>query len=146
MFTYPAYKQLQQRLNTIAPAFYYIRQYQPGKGNINYVAPAIYIEMPKDSTRQYYGRGTRVIKNAIIKIHYISNAPYKSHVNSVQDAFLDQHNNALHQINALMEQTVLYKEDGSLLTQKILPQGSDELNFIDQKVYSILMYSTEIYL
>lgn len=146
MFTYPAYKALKQQLNTIAPVFYFLGQYQKGKDNTSYVVPAIYIEMPKNAIVTYWGRGVKGIRPANINIHYISNAPYKNHDSDVQDSFLAQHDAALSQIDTVMRKLILKKADDSLMSERFLQIGSNEYNFIPQRVFSILNYSTELYL
>ncbi|PZP41219.1 MAG: hypothetical protein DI598_18495, partial [Pseudopedobacter saltans] len=74
MFTYNVYKAIKDDLKDIAAVFWYIGQYTKGKTNTSYRVPAIYIEMPKDSTVRFWGGRKKVIKPAPIKIHYISNA------------------------------------------------------------------------
>lgn len=146
MFIYPAYKEIKLHLNGIAPVFYFLEQYQKGKDNTSYAVPAIYIEMPKNSQVTFWGNKNKVIKPALINVHYVSNAPFKNHDSPVQDSFLMQHNNALNTIDGIMEKLVLRKADGSLLSQRFIQIGSNENNFIPQRVFSILNYSTELYL
>ncbi|WP_346237751.1 hypothetical protein ABDK00_001575 [Niabella insulamsoli] len=145
MFTYPIYKAIKQHLNTIAPGFFFTGQYAKGKTNTVYRVPALYIEMPKNAASTFWGRGIRVIKNAVIKVHYISNAPFHQHENAVQDSALVAHHNALIEINNLMQGFVVRNEHGRLLTQKFTPVGSSELNFVEGHVFSVLSYRTELY-
>lgn len=146
MFIYPAYKALKQQLNSIAPVFYFLGQYNKGKDNTSYIVPALYIEMPKNARVKYWGKGKRTLSPAEIKLHYITNAPYKNHDNSVQDAAISVHSAGLKAIDDIMSNLVLRKEDGSLLTQRFINEVSDEMNYQDKKLFSILTYSTEIYL
>lgn len=145
MFTYPVYTALKQRLNSIAPVFFYIGQYTVGKTNTSYRAPAIYIEMPKDSTVTSWGKRKKVIKPATVKIHYLSNAPFKNHDNAIQDSAIVAHDKALSDILETVEGKALYKDDSDLLTQQFIHTGMNEHNFISEQMFSVLSFSTEIY-
>lgn len=145
MYIYPVYKALKPHLTAVAPVFFYTGQYAAGKGNTVYRVPALYIEMPRDAASTYWGRGIRVIKNGVIKLHYISNAPFHQHDNTVQDSALQAHHSKLVQINDIIEGLSLKNEHGRLLTQKFIAAGSSELKFTEGHVISVLTYRTELY-
>lgn len=145
MFTYPVYKAIKELLKDIAPVFWYIGQYTKGKTNTSYRVPAIYIEMPKDSSVTFWGGRKKVIKPAPIKIHYISNAPFKNHDNAVQDSAIVAHDATLLELSERLDGIVFRKEDGSLLTQQLIHTGSNEHNFISEQIFSVLTFTTEIY-
>lgn len=145
MFIYPIYKALKPHLTAVAPVFFYTGQYAAGKGNTVYRVPALYIEMPRDTASTYWGRGIRVIKNGLIKLHYISNAPFHQHDNTIQDSALQAHHAKLVQINNIIEGLALKNEHGRLLTQKFIAAGSSELKFTEGHVISVLSYRTELY-
>jgi len=146
MFIYPAYKALKQKLIGIAPVFYFLGQYSIGKDNTSYIVPALYIEMPKNAQVKYWGKGQRVISPAQIKLHFITNAPYKNHDSTVQDAAIAVHAAGLKAIDEVMKSLALRKDDGNLLSQRFVNTAVDEMNYQNKNLFSVLTYSTEIYL
>src|SRR6266496_3912354 len=116
MNTFPIYKGIKQRLNSIAPCFYYLGQYLAGKDNTSYKVPAIYIEMPKYLPTTFYPGKLKAAKGALIKIHLINNAPYKHHDNIIQDSAIAAHENLLNSIDKLMSGWVLKGTDQKLFT------------------------------
>lgn len=147
MITFPVYIALKQLLTPVAKVFPYTGQYQKGKGNTSYLVPAIYIEMPKDSP-VLYTRGRRIMKPAITKIHYISNAPYSQGGNT-QEAYLEQHAVKVQQIDELLQGKTLKRMTGrevtGLLTQQLLLTSAAEGMYIDGHVVTVLGYTTEMY-
>ncbi|MBK7097890.1 MAG: hypothetical protein IPH58_05500 [Sphingobacteriales bacterium] len=144
MFIYPVYKALKPHLTGISPVFFYTGQYAAGK-NTNYISPVLYIELPRDANATFWGRGIRVIKNAVVKLHYLSNAPFHQHDNTVQDSALQAHHNTLIAINQIMQGLALRNEHGRLLTQQFIPVGVSELAFNNAHAISVLSYHTELY-
>lgn len=155
MFVYPIYKAIKQRLNApeapqASPAllgnvFFYINQYLPGKDNTSYKVPALYIEMPKNSNLQFYGRKLLAAKNAPIKIHYISYAPFKNHDNAVQDSAIAAHENTLREIDLLLNGWNVTDANGRLLTQQLIPTNAAIMQYIGDNLISVITYTTEIY-
>lgn len=145
MFNYNVYKKIKSRLQAVESCFMFLGQYLKGKDNTSYIVPAIYIEMPKTNNLVFYGRKQLAAKDAMIRIHYISNAPFKSHAPAIQDSALANHDNKLEEINDLLQGWNAENEDGSLLTQQLIPVGSAEVNFFGTHVVSILTYKTEMY-
>lgn len=151
MFSYPVYKAIKAELAAIAPCFFYCGQYTRGKDNTSYKVPAIYIETPKASTLQFWGRRLLSLKPAQIHIHYISYTPFKNMDNTVQENALAAHEAALAQINTLLNGKVFRNAPvapatvGTLLTQALIPTQVNSLNVQDNCTYSIITYTTEIY-
>jgi len=151
MFCYPAYKAIKEQLAGIAQTFFYTGQYTKGADNTSYKVPAIYIEMPKPGAVVMWGRRLKSIKPAIVKIHYISYAPFKSVDGAIQDSAIAAHEATLRQIDLLLEGWAARnapeagKTEGTLLTQKLINSNVNMLNFQDSNLFSILSYTTEIY-
>jgi hypothetical protein len=145
MITYPIYKGIKQRLNSVAPCFYYLGQYLTGKDNTSYKVPAIYIEMPKNLSTTFYPGKIKAAKGAQVKIHLVCNAPYKNHDNTIQDSAIASHENMLNDIDKLMTGWVLKGTDQKLLTQQFIPIGANIGNFSGMHIFSVLTYTTELY-
>jgi hypothetical protein len=144
MDIYKVYKGVKQHLSTIAPVFYYIGQYTKGKDNTTYKVPAIYIEMPKYLPITFFGK-IKTARSAPIKIHLITNAPYKSHDNTIQDNALAEHNNMLNGIDKLMTGWALRDEQGKLLTQQFIPTNNNSINFQGLTVFSVVTYNADLF-
>lgn len=145
MNTFPIYRGIKQRLNSVAPCFYYIGQYLTGKDNTSYKVPAIYIEMPKNLNTTFYLGKIKAAKGAQVKIHLVSNAPYKNHDNTIQDKVIAAHENLLNSIDKLMTGWVLKGTDQKLLTQQFIPVAANIGNFSGMYIFSVLSYDTELY-
>lgn len=145
MFTSPVYNKLKQLLSDIAPVFKFTGQYVKAKGNTSFIVPAIYVEMPKDTPVTYTGRGIKVMKPAVFKVHYISNAPFSQHDNTIQDAAINAHVAAVAVINKMMQGLVLKKQNGRLLTERFILTAASEEHYIDGHVISTYSYTTEVY-
>lgn len=143
MYNYPVYKLIKQRVKDIAATFYFLGQYEKGKDNTSYKVPAIYIEMPANGSTRYNGRRQRSVKGNI-RIHYISNAPFKNHDNTVQDAALAAHHAQLKALDDLLQGWVAVDADSKKLTQQFLQNATTEMRFLGSHVVSILQYGTEI--
>lgn len=144
MNTFTIYKGIKQRLSAVAPCFYYLGQYLKGKDNTSYVVPAIYIEMPKNLIVTFFGK-LRTARNAQVKIHVITNAPYKNHDNVVQDNAIAEHEAKLKEVDSLMSGWALKNADQKLLTNQFIPINDNIGNFDGVKVFSVLTYTTEFY-
>lgn len=144
MNTFTIYKLIKDRLKEIAPGFYYMGQYLKGKDNTSYVVPAIYIELPKYLPTTFE-RKVKVAKAAQIKIHLVTNAPYKNHDNVVQDSAIQEHQTKLNAIDKLMTGCVLKDAEERLISQQFIPVGTNAGNFEGLKVYSVLTYSVTLY-
>lgn len=145
MINYSVYKALKVRLAGIAPIFYFIGQYAKGKDNTSYVVPAIYIQMPEANTLVFYGKKQLAAKNALIRIHYIHNAPFKNHDSVIQDSALAAHEAKVNAIYDKLTGWNATNEDESLLTQQLIPVGSAEMKFMGSHVVSVLTFRTEMY-
>jgi len=145
MLAYPIYKAIKEQLKNIAPCFYYRNQYKESPDNTSFKVPAIFIEMPKSTTLNFYGKKLLAAQKAQITIHYVSYAPFKAVDNSLQDTLLAAHNGILIDINKALCGWNAIDADSKILTQQFIPIASDELNFIPEKVFSTITYQTEIY-
>lgn len=144
MNTFTIYKGIKQRLTAVAPCFYYLGQYLKGKDNTSYIVPAIYIEMPKFLNITFFGK-VRTAKGAQVKIHLVTNAPYKNQDNTVQDSAIAEHENKLKEMDGLMTGWSLKDNNQKLLTNQFIPVADNVGNFEGVKVYSVLTYTTEFY-
>lgn len=145
MITYPVYKAIKEQLKTLAPCFFYINQYAKSRDNTKYIVPAIYIEVPKNLTISYWGRGIRVAKAVQIRLHVIHNAPYKAHDNVIQDSALNSHSTLVDATDEILENKHL-SVNSRKLTETLLHTGLNEMNYTDGQVVSIITYTTDIYL
>lgn len=144
MDTYIIYKGIKQRLISIAPVFYYIGQYTKGKDNTSYKVPAIYIEMPKFLPVTFFRR-IKTARNAPVKIHLITNAPYKNHDNTIQDSAIAEHNTMLKEIDKTLTGWAVIDGEDRLLTQQLIPTNSNNLNFQGVQVFSVVTYNADMF-
>lgn len=144
MNTYAIYKAIKQRLTPVAPCFYYLGQYLSGKDNTSYKVPAIYIEMPKNLATTFLPRKLMVAEDAQVKIHLLTNAPFKNNDNVNQDAFIAEHQAKLDEIDRLLTGWAA-KTGAVLLTNQLIPIASNNNNFDGVKVFSVKTYSSEFY-
>lgn len=142
MNTYNIYKGIKTRLIAIAPVFYFIGQYLRGKDNTSYKVPAVYIEMPKNLQINYLHRQA-VARNAEVKIHLISNAPFKNHDTGIQDNSLNDHQEMINEVCELLKHWALRNDQNKLLTQQFTLTNVNAMNFDGVKVWSILTFKTE---
>jgi hypothetical protein len=142
MNTYNIYKGIKARLNVVAPVFYFIGQYLRGKDNTSYKVPALYIEMPKNLQINYFNRQA-VARNAEVKIHLISNAPFKNHDTGVQDNSLNDHQAMIDEVCELLKHWALKNAENKLLTQQFTLTNVNAMYFDGMKVWSILTFKTE---
>ena len=146
MLLYPIYKLIKTQLTSVEPHIYYYRnQYIQSSDQSSYKVPAIFIEMPNPTTLDFFGRKLLAAKKAQIKIHYVSYAPFKSAESGLQDTLLLTHNNKLVDIDKALDGWNAVDSNSKILTQQFIPVATTELNFLPEKVYSIITYQTEIY-
>lgn len=149
MLLYPLYKSIKQQLNSLGiNTFFFLKQYEASKDNTSYKVPAIYIEMPnyRGTALQFYGKKLMSAKNLEIKIHYISYAPFKNHTNTVQDNALQQHSSTLIEIDKLLNGHTLKDASNNPIAEQLKPVLSEELNFMNSCVVSVITYNCEAYL
>ncbi|MCX6210114.1 MAG: hypothetical protein NTZ59_11635 [Bacteroidetes bacterium] len=149
MLLYPLYKAIKQHLNGLGiQTFFYIKQYEPNKENTSYKVPAIYIEMPnyRGVSINYYGKKLKSAKDCVIKIHYISYAPFKNHTNTIQDNLLQEHSNVLKAIDLLMDGYRAKDPANNELSEAMMNIETSELNFMANCVVSVITYRCEAYL
>jgi hypothetical protein len=163
MDVFVRYKAIKQRLNsggTLSeafslapnntpvgvPVFWYTGQYQKGKDNVSYIAPAIYIEMPKNLKIDYFPRKLQVVKDAQIKIHIVSTAPYKSIDNAMQDAAVEKHMKLNEDVHALLNAFQIKDAKGQLLASQLIITGENTMNYLGSFAFSVLTYKCEFYL
>lgn len=145
MNTLPIYRAIRARLRPIAPVYKYHGQYLPGKGNTSYRVPAIYVEMPKPGTINYYPGGIQAIKG-IVTIHVLTNAPFKNGEGDLSDANHDVHTALINQVKALLEGWHATVEGGvRILTQQLIPQNADLNTPEGLHLISKIGYHSEFY-
>lgn len=144
MFINTVYNKIKERLAPVgAPVFFYIGQYQPGNDNTSYKVPAIYIEMPADTPLV---TTKKIMKSAgvMIKIHYISYAPFKNQSNDVQETAITDHETALKQIDNLL--SGWNAKQGTInITEQLLPRTSQLMKFQGMSLISVIGYKTDLY-
>ena len=145
MNTFTIYKGIKQRVNSVAPCFYYLGQYLKGKDNTSYVVPAIYIEMPKYLSTDFFAQKLKVAKKAQVKIHLITNAPFKNTDTVPQDSALAEHQTKLDAVDKLLTGWNLKDSEQKLFTQQFIPVAASVMNYEGLKIYSVLTYTTEFY-
>jgi len=153
MFFTPIYQQLKTRLSQLPviagavqiPMFFYIGQYLPGKENTSYKVPAIYFDFPDNSNIEFKPQKLMSSKLNIIKIHYISYAPFKNHDNEVQDAEVLAHDAMLKQIDLLLNGWHAVDANGLKLTEQFLTKGGSFLQYKRMCLVSVINYQTEIF-
>lgn len=149
MLLYPLYKAIKQHLNGLGiQTFFFVKQYEPNKENTSYKVPAIYIEMPnyRGVGVNYYGKNLKTAKDCVVKIHYISYAPFKNHTNTIQDSLLEAHSNTLVEIDKLMDGYRAKSPANVLLSEAMMNIETSELNFMANCVVSVISYKCEAYL
>lgn len=144
MFTYPVYKEIKDRLKHIAPVFRFHGQYNKGKDNISYKVPAIYIELPNNIQVQY-NRKRKVGRGVIIKLHYISSAPYKHHDNDAMDNAYIEHESELKTIDKLMDGWEIKTEEGKLITEQFTQVNEVLISQVGENTVSVFSYKTDVY-
>lgn len=127
------------------PIFWYTGQYQKGKDNVSYIAPAIYIEMPKTLKIDYFPRKLQVAKDAQIKIHIVSTAPYKSMDNAMQDAAVEKHMKLNEDVHALLNAFQIKDINGQLLASQLININENTMNYLGSFAFSVLTYKCEFY-
>jgi hypothetical protein len=142
MKVYPFYKAIKTRLGNTASVFFFINQYAVGKQNTSYKVPAIYIETPKNLQLSFLGRKIQVAKNAEFKVHYISNAPFKNHDNTVQDSSIAAHETTVQAIEKLLAFWEAKDSNGKLLMQQLVPVGSSNVILMGDHVVTVLTFRT----
>lgn len=142
----PQYKAIKAKIAGTEPVFRYLGQYLKGKENTSYKVPATYIETPKNSEIIFFN-GKRILaaKNVQFKIHYISNAPFKNHDNTVQEAAIEAHEARIEAIDKLITGFDFKDTDGRIIMQQLIPVKDAMLTFMDNHVVSVITYVTEVY-
>jgi hypothetical protein len=144
MNTYIIYKGLKQRLNALAPCFYFLGQYLKGADNTSYIVPAIYIELPKFMPVDFAPGKIQVAKGVQLKVHLVTNAPFSNSNNQYQENNILEHQAKLDAIDRLMTGFVLKDDKQRLLTQQLVPVAGNNMNYEGVKIYSVITYETDI--
>jgi hypothetical protein len=146
MDIFSKYKSIKTRLSSLGiPTFFYTGQYQTGKDNTSFVCPAIYIEMPKNLKIDYFPGKLQVAKDAEVKIHVLTSAPYKSQDNSIQDAALTLHNTKLNAMDSLLSGWEIKNNDGKLLASQFILSGENNHIYRGSSVASVHSFKSEFY-
>lgn len=141
---YSIYKQIKERLGNDIAVFYFVGQYLSGKDNTSYRVPAIYIEMPKKSNIDYYGK-TQTMNDSIIKIHLITYAPFKNHENDTQDAAIAEHEAKIKAVDKLLNGWHAVENTDTKITEQLITDGGDLMQFKGMYLISVINYKTELY-
>jgi len=144
MKTFAVYKGIKSHLNSIAQVLYYTGQYSKDKGNTSYVAPVIYIEMPKTLKVDYFPGGVKVAKGAEIRIHYLSNAPFQGHDNTVQDSAVQAHETTVADIMEELEGLEIKDSSGRVIASGLIHTGSTPVAYRLMYAFSVLIFKCEL--
>ncbi len=142
---YSIYKQIKDRLGVDVPVFFYIGQYLRGKDNTSYRVPAIYIELPKQTNIDYYGKKIVTMKDSMVKIHVLHYAPFKNHENETQEAAIQQHDEKIKAVDTLLNGWHAIDAKGDKITEQLITAGGVFMQFDGMIVFSVLDYKTELY-
>lgn len=145
MDIYSRYKKIKDKIGSICPTFYFTGQYLEGKGKVGYAVPAIYIEMPKALKIDYFPGKLQVAKEAQVKIHLLSNAPYSTADNTIQDTALQNHQAKLKQIHDLLSGTQFKDNNNKLIMSQFILVADSGLNYNESFAYQVLTYQSEFY-
>lgn len=127
------------------PLLWYTGQYQRGKDNVSIIAPAIYIEMPKQLKIDYFPRKLQVAKDAVIKIHILSIAPYKSMDNPMQDAQIEKHNQFIAAVQSVLNGFTIKDSSNKVIASQFILQPENPMNYMGSCAFTILGYKSEFY-
>lgn len=145
MNTHIIYTQLKAVIEVFAPVFQYTGQYTTGK-NIQLLAPALYIEMPKGNLKiDHYPRGIETIRKAKISIHIISHAPYQSHDTATQEAALAAHQSLIDSIGAAVDDLVLRDNGNRLLSGAFIKSGMNTHQYRESFAFTIISYTVDLF-
>ena len=144
MKTFEVYKGLKTQLQSILPVFRFMGQYIPGKENISYIAPVIYIEMPKTMKVDYLPGGVKIARDSEIRVHLVTNAPFKSHDNSSQDTAITDHELKESDLMELLEGLKITNHQGNIIATSLIHSGSESMKYHATCAVSIFTYKTEI--
>jgi hypothetical protein len=146
MNTHHIYNRLKTLLEGIAPVFQYTGQYQPGKGNVQYVSPAIYIQMPAGNMKvDYYPRGVRTVRKATITIHIVGYAPCQSHDNAAQEAALAAHQQRMDEVHAILDDLVLRDDQHRILTGALCLKSDTAHKYEKNCAITVMGYMADLW-
>ena len=145
MDIFTRYKAIKQALVGVHPCFYFTGQYLSGKNNVGYAVPAIFIEMPKNLKIDYFPGKWQVAKNALIKIHLLTSAPYSSVDNAIQDSAVQSHQTKVNDLNNILSGMEIRGTNNKLLISQFILVNSNILNYTESFAYSVLTYQCEFY-
>jgi len=144
MDTYNIYKLLKEELKSITTVFYYTGQYLRDKNKTVYKVPVIYIEMPADIPIDYYGR-VRCGRHAIIRLHYLSQAPFGSVENAVQDSAVKAHASQVMEIINTIQGAELKDEAGRLICGQCIVTGIESVTYTETFARSVIRVMADLY-
>ena len=144
MNTYAIYKLIKEELKSISAVFYYTGQYLRDKNKTVYKVPVIYIQMPVDIPIDYYGR-IRCGRRAVIRLHYLSQAPFGSIENAVQDSAVNAHVTKVLEIINRINGAELKDEDERLICGQCIVTGIESVTFTETFAKSVIRVMADLY-
>lgn len=145
MNTYAIYKLLKDLLKDTCSVFYYTGQYLRDKNKTVYKVPAIYIQMPPGEIPVDNFGQIRISRQAPIRIHYISQAPFATLENQVQDSAVSSHAAKVMEIINRLSGAELKDGVGRLVTGQCLVTGIEAINYTDTFARSVIRVNADLY-
>lgn len=144
MDTYAIYKLIKDQLKDIAAVFYYTGQYLRDKNKTVYKVPVIYVEMPEDIPINHFGR-VRYGRQAAIRLHYLSQAPFGSLENQVQDSAVKAHAAKTLEIINTISGAELKDESGRLVAGQCIVTGIESVSYTETFALSVIRLNADLY-
>lgn len=144
MNTYAIYQLIKSHISGIAPVWYYTGQYARDKNKTVYKVPALYIEMPATLPVSNFGQ-IRMSKQAEIKLHYLSQAPFGSTEIPVQDSAVQAHTKKILELVNLVSGAELKDRNGNLVAGQCLVTGVDPVKYTDTFALSVVRINADLY-
>lgn len=136
------YKAIKQRIGGTTPKFQYTGQYNKGKDKLSLIAPAIYIEMPSNENEVQYSRKTTTLRNPIVKVHVVNNAPFAGADGTVQDASIAAHEQKVMDIDKLLVGFEIKDNEDRLIAAQLRLVKIKANQFAEGKIITVLTYSS----
>lgn len=144
MNAYAIYQLIKAHITGIATVWYYTGQYAKDKNKTVYKVPALYIEMPASLPVVNQGQ-VRMSKQAVIKLHYLSQAPYGSIEVPVQDAAVKAHSDKVLELINLISGAELKDISGRLAAGQCLVSVVEPVKYTDTFALTVVHITADVY-